>query len=115
MKLAFDDFEKWIRERSQGCMEQGEIENLCKGNLDFTSGDYTYFDQGMQAQWEAWQASTKVKIAMLRDLRDELDKQPRVELLPDNRDRDCIERWPGCESGCFDYRCCRFPKSCSCG
>ena len=84
MRMAFDDFEKWIRERCQGCMEQGEVENLLKGNLDFTSGDYTYFDQGIQAQWEAWQASTKVKSAMLRDLRDELDKHS--EPIPDSRD-----------------------------
>jgi hypothetical protein len=28
--------------------------------------------------------------------------------------RECVERWPECESGAYDPRCCRFPKSCSC-
>ena len=25
----------------------------------------------------------------------------------------CLEAWPECESGKYDPRCCRFPKSCS--
>ena len=40
--------------------------------------------------------------------------QQRAEPIQDNREPDCIERWPECESGCFDPRCCRWPKSCSC-
>lgn len=28
--------------------------------------------------------------------------------------RVCVERWPECEEGTYDPRCCRFPKSCSC-
>jgi hypothetical protein len=32
----------------------------------------------------------------------------------DLRSPDCIEKWPECESGAYDPRCCRFPKSCSC-
>ena len=42
-------------------------------------------------------------------------EKPRVELVPDSRDAECVKRWPECESGCYDPRCCRFPKSCSCG
>ena len=30
------------------------------------------------------------------------------------RDPDCMARWPECEVGGYDPRCCRFPKSCSC-
>lgn len=26
----------------------------------------------------------------------------------------CVQNWPECESGAYDPRCCRFPKSCSC-
>jgi hypothetical protein len=26
----------------------------------------------------------------------------------------CVEAWPECETGLYDPRCCRFPKSCSC-
>lgn len=29
------------------------------------------------------------------------------------RDSRCVEEWPECESGEYDPRCCRFPKSCS--
>lgn len=28
--------------------------------------------------------------------------------------QECVQRWPECESGAYDPRCCRFPKSCSC-
>lgn len=31
-----------------------------------------------------------------------------------DRDPACVERWPECEVGAHDPRCCRFPKSCSC-
>lgn len=43
-----------------------------------------------------------------RELADELDP-------PANADRDpsCVARWPECEDGFYDPRCCRFPKSCS--
>ena len=30
-----------------------------------------------------------------------------------DRDPACVARWPECEEGAFDPRCCRFPKSCS--
>lgn len=35
------------------------------------------------------------------------------EALPDRRLRDCVESWPEAETGAYDPRCCRFPKSCS--
>lgn len=31
----------------------------------------------------------------------------------DTRLAECVRRWPGCEGGDYDPRCCRFPKSCS--
>lgn len=34
--------------------------------------------------------------------------------MTDRRDATCVQRWPDCESGLYDPRCCRFPKSCSC-
>lgn len=34
---------------------------------------------------------------------------------PDNRDPECVKQWPDCHDGGYDPRCCRFPKSCSCG
>lgn len=33
--------------------------------------------------------------------------------LRERRIRTCVEQWPECESGMYDPRCCRFPKSCS--
>jgi len=38
----------------------------------------------------------------------ELDRQPET------RNPECLKRWPTCEPGAYDPRCCRFPKSCSC-
>ena len=40
--------------------------------------------------------------------------QPTLEPVP-YREAECVKRWPECESGGYDPRCCRFPKSCSCG
>lgn len=38
----------------------------------------------------------------------------RIEFV-DERATACVEAWPGCASGEYDPRCCRFPKSCSAG
>ncbi len=38
----------------------------------------------------------------------------RAEQTTATRLLECVERWPECESGAYDPRCCRFPKSCSC-
>lgn len=62
MKMQHDDFELWIRERSSGCMEPSEIDELCIGDLDFASGEYTFLDISVQAQWEAWQAALQLKV-----------------------------------------------------
>lgn len=35
------------------------------------------------------------------------------ETLARRRLKSCVERWPNAESGTYDPRCCRFPKSCS--
>lgn len=32
----------------------------------------------------------------------------------DERDPNCVMSWPGCFSGGYNPKCCRFPKSCSC-
>lgn len=34
-------------------------------------------------------------------------------VAPKPRIRACVEAWPDCETGLYDPRCCRFPKSCS--
>jgi len=34
-------------------------------------------------------------------------------LAPMRRLRACVESWPEAETGAYDPRCCRFPKSCS--
>lgn len=34
-------------------------------------------------------------------------------LAPARRLRACVEAWPEAETGTYDSRCCRFPKSCS--
>lgn len=39
--------------------------------------------------------------------------QPVPAGEPQRRLRACVERWPEAETGAYDPRCCRFPKSCS--
>lgn len=43
--------------------------------------------------------------------------EPTAEMASaaDGRDPYCVSRWPDCHAGEYDPRCCRFPKSCSCG
>jgi hypothetical protein len=66
MKLDFDDFESWIRDRSLGCMDADEIERLCRGGYDIEAeGPYTFEDQSVQAQWEAWQEAKKGTTALI--------------------------------------------------
>ena len=76
---------------------------------------------------EAW------RFAILQDLREMAGEKPEIitaairalsdtpsDMVPgqlakqDLRSPDCIKQWPECESGAYDPRCCRFPKSCSC-
>jgi hypothetical protein len=46
---------------------------------------------------------------------DEGDEHAVEPVTVDARDPKCVERWPDCHSEGYDSRCCRFPKSCSCG
>lgn len=57
MKMSHDTFERWIRDRCRGCMEESEIHEICKGELECESGDYEFDDPFIQGQWEAWQAA----------------------------------------------------------
>ena len=59
MKMQHDEFETWIRDRCRGCLAQDEIDQLCIGELDFDSGEYTFSSTEVQGQWEAWQAATE--------------------------------------------------------
>jgi len=60
MTLEFDAFEAWIRDQARGCMERSEIDEFCVGEMDFDSGEYTFQDLTVQAQWVAWQAASKM-------------------------------------------------------
>jgi hypothetical protein len=44
-----------------------------------------------------------------------LSERAPEEGVTDDRDPECVQRWPECEDGAYDPRCCRFPKNCSCG
>ena len=39
----------------------------------------------------------------------------QAEEIVDNRNPECVANWPECENGKYHPKCCRFPKSCSCG
>ena len=77
-KMTHDDFESWIRERSCGCMEQYEIDYMCRGFMDFDSGEYTFRDSSVQGQWEAWQASHESKSLMDAKEIDKLQNHVKV-------------------------------------
>ena len=55
--MLHDDFEAWIRDRCRGCMEQEEIDEYCRADLDLETFEYTFQNEAVQAQWEAWQAA----------------------------------------------------------
>jgi hypothetical protein len=51
-------------------------------------------------------------------VKDSLTTAPALPLPAgdfDGRDLECVKCWPDCYNGGYDPRCCRFPKSCSCG
>ncbi len=35
--------------------------------------------------------------------------------IRETRRPECVANWPECENGTYHPKCCRFPKSCSCG
>ncbi len=37
----------------------------------------------------------------------------QLQVEPTRRLRECVDNWPDAETGAYDPRCCRFPKSCS--
>jgi len=46
-------------------------------------------------------------------LRTELTEEEKEATIGRPRLRECVKNWPGCWTGGYDQRCCRFPKSCS--
>lgn len=57
--------------------------------------------------WDLWKADRE---------KEEVVERPKAGYnLHDNRDPDCVRKWPQCFSGEYDPKCCRFPKSCSAG
>jgi hypothetical protein len=41
--------------------------------------------------------------------------EERAITIRDTRRPECVANWPECENGAYHPKCCRFPKSCSCG
>ena len=82
-KMMHDDFETWLRDRCRGCMEQDEIDEICLGDADFDTGEYTFSTPSVQGQWEAWQAcyaATQCETAALFALRQLVDSLEAVGL-----------------------------------
>jgi hypothetical protein len=61
---------------------------------------------GLRATESAERASAEGRDGDGAETRSASRRTPRI--------RACVETWPECESGMYDPRCCRFPKSCSC-
>jgi len=64
--MMHGDFEDWFRNNYSCCYEQYEINELCRG--DSESGNYTFYDDGVQKQWEAWQACEENYHRKLKEL-----------------------------------------------
>lgn len=77
-------------------------------------------NKGMVAALRRDSELNAADIAQLQTENAELRKRLKPKPAPvyvapaDDRDPECVEAWPGCFSGGYDPRCCRFPKSCSC-
>jgi hypothetical protein len=74
---------------------------------------------GIPYSWkEMWENSAEIAEDIIADIRVLSDTPPGTMsgqlAKQDLRAADCIKQWPECESGAYDPRCCRFPKSCSC-
>jgi transcriptional regulator with XRE-family HTH domain len=75
--------------------------------------------QGQVSSWELGnvvptvQALIDVARALGYDLALIPTEEPAAGPAPMRRLRPCVEAWPGAETGAYDPRCCRFPKSCS--
>jgi hypothetical protein len=74
---------------------------------------------GIPYSWkEMWENSAEIAEDIIADIRALSDTPPGTMsgqlAKQDLRAADCIKQWPECESGAYDPRCCRFPKSCSC-
>lgn len=52
-------------------------------------------------------------MATVADIQQQIADGARPLALPTRRLRTCVENWPEAETGGYDPRCCRFPKSCS--
>ena len=87
-----------------------ETENMLRRVCDIlVKHANPYMTQDLFALRDAWQD-------VVQKLDDDWKAaQQTVEPKPDSRDPECVKKWPECESGGYDPRCCRFPKSCSCG
>ena len=92
-------------------------------------------DEGLVAPrwaiWQAWsEADDDVTVAQMRERAKQIaatadgppEHDARCERIAWHdagitpctwRERACVENWSGCESGEYNPRCCRFPKSCS--
>ena len=72
-------------------------------------GGTRMYYQEQFARWEERQLVRRDLLAIASDL--EAGGLPAV----DDRDAECVARWPDCINGGYDPKCCRSPKSCSCG
>ena len=56
-KTELARFHAWVKHRASGCMDDKEVANLLIGGLDNCVGGFSFQDDGVQAQWDAWQAA----------------------------------------------------------
>jgi hypothetical protein len=73
-------------------------------------------EQTLTQVYIRWQERQRIRAELTEEARIAREAAMRpTEARTDQRDAECIERWPDCWNGGYDPKCCRFPKSCSCG
>lgn len=74
-----------------------------------------FWSGGTHEPREAGDEEVAGSLLATHDIYPKADRKPAPVAPVDERHPPCVERWPGCSSGDYDPRCCRFPKSCSAG
>lgn len=68
-------------------------------------GDYDLSRTDRRAAAKEWFLKQVIQAGIVKE-----DEKTEAIFEPP---KTCRDRWPECESGLYDPRCCRFPKSCS--
>ena len=102
-------FSGWAKQEGLQTGDQRVIVHLCSVCKEpIKDDDSIWFKLGASEMWHS-------RCDEERKTRDLLVVYGPPDPSARQRDPYCAKVWPECVSGTYDPRCCRFPKSCSCG